>query len=37
MCGNYKNFIRISISVIPLDKVEQGMDKLSELIRSYDV
>lgn len=36
MSGNYKNFIRISISVIPLDKIEQGMDKLSELIRSYD-
>lgn len=36
MSGNYKNFLRISISVIPRDKIEQGIDKLSELIRSYD-
>lgn len=37
MCGNYKNFIRISISVTPLGQIEKGIDKLSQLIRSYEV
>ncbi|XP_048744896.2 uncharacterized protein LOC125657961 [Ostrea edulis] len=32
--GGWKNFIRLSISVCPVDKIEKGIDKLSEIIRS---
>ncbi|XP_078311250.1 uncharacterized protein LOC111138475 [Crassostrea virginica] len=35
VCGGCKNFIRLSISVCPGDKIEKGIDILSGIIRSY--
>ena len=33
--GGCKNFIRLSISVCPVDKIEKGIDILSGILRSY--